>query len=66
MFYVDAIQVLQEVGGDIDAAIEFLIEEQGAEYLTGGKKLPSPTDISHGNVRLVHIFSNSRQIFVAL
>ncbi|XP_057482510.1 OVARIAN TUMOR DOMAIN-containing deubiquitinating enzyme 7-like isoform X2 [Actinidia eriantha] len=44
-------QVLQEVGGDIDAAIEFLIEEQGAEYLIGGKNLPSPTDISHGDNR---------------
>ncbi|KAA8531677.1 hypothetical protein F0562_006606 [Nyssa sinensis] len=43
-------QVLLQVGGDVDAAIEFLIAEQGTEeYLAGSDKLSSLADTSHGD-----------------
>ncbi|XP_059623909.1 OVARIAN TUMOR DOMAIN-containing deubiquitinating enzyme 7 [Cornus florida] len=43
-------QVLQQVGGDVDAAIEFLIAEQGTEeYLVESDNLPCPADSSHGD-----------------
>ncbi|CAL5324635.1 unnamed protein product [Camellia sinensis] len=45
-------QVLQQVDGDVDAAIEFLIAEEGnKEYLVESDKLPCPADTSHGNGR---------------
>lgn len=44
-------QVLQEVDGDVDAAIEFLIAEGNKEYLVESDKLPCPADTSHGNGR---------------
>ncbi|KAJ0096596.1 hypothetical protein Patl1_28648 [Pistacia atlantica] len=43
-------QVLLEVGGDTDAAIEFLVAEQGAEDYTVENNLsPCHMDISHGD-----------------
>ncbi|KAL7231779.1 hypothetical protein ACSBR2_009919 [Camellia fascicularis] len=43
-------QVLQQVDGDVDAAIEFLIAEEGnKEYLVESDKLPCPADTSHGD-----------------
>ncbi|KAH7850888.1 hypothetical protein Vadar_004224 [Vaccinium darrowii] len=42
-------QVLQQVGGDVDAANEFLIAEQATEdYLAESDELSRPTDTSHG------------------
>lgn len=61
-----AFQVLQQVGGDVDAANEFLIAEQATEdYLAESDELSRPTDTSHGNGQLVHI-SLSRHFFGAL
>ncbi|XP_030975072.1 OVARIAN TUMOR DOMAIN-containing deubiquitinating enzyme 7 isoform X1 [Quercus lobata] len=46
-------QVLGQVYGDVDAAIEFLIAEQGAEeYLVQTDSLPDQVDTSYGNVRV--------------
>ncbi|XP_058227730.1 OVARIAN TUMOR DOMAIN-containing deubiquitinating enzyme 7 isoform X2 [Rhododendron vialii] len=42
-------QILQEFGGDVDAANEFLIAEQAtADYLAESDKLSCPADSSHG------------------
>ncbi|XP_052197477.1 OVARIAN TUMOR DOMAIN-containing deubiquitinating enzyme 7 isoform X3 [Diospyros lotus] len=42
-------QVLHQVGGDVDAAIEFLIAERGSEdFSVESDKIPSPADTSHG------------------
>lgn len=47
-------QVLGQVYGDVDQAIEFLIAEQGTgDYLVQNDSLPAQEDISHGNGRLV-------------
>lgn len=47
-------QVLGQVYGDVDQAIEFLIAEQGTgDYLVQNDSLPGQEDISHGNGRLV-------------
>lgn len=49
-------QVLLEVGGDTDAAIEFLVAEQGAEDYTVENNLsPCHMDISHGNGQSVYL-----------
>ncbi|KAK4584682.1 hypothetical protein RGQ29_022415 [Quercus rubra] len=46
-------QVLGQVYGDVDAAIEFLIAEQGAEeYPVQTDSLPDQVDTSYGNVRV--------------
>ncbi|KAF8406293.1 hypothetical protein HHK36_008378 [Tetracentron sinense] len=45
-------QVLQQLDGDVDAAIEFLVAEQGIdEDLVENDKLPCQTDTSYGNGR---------------
>ncbi|KAL6961465.1 ubiquitinyl hydrolase 1, partial [Sarracenia purpurea var. burkii] len=45
-------QVLQQVIGDVEEAIEFLIAEQGTEENSvETDKLPSPEDTSHGDSR---------------
>lgn len=45
-----AFQILQQVGGDVDAANEFLIAEQAtSDYLAESDKLSCPADTSHGN-----------------
>lgn len=47
-------QVLVQVDGDVDAAIEFLVAEQGTEECSEQTDLPSnKTDTSYGNGRLV-------------
>ncbi|XP_075652820.1 OVARIAN TUMOR DOMAIN-containing deubiquitinating enzyme 7 isoform X2 [Castanea sativa] len=46
-------QVLGQVYGDVDAAIEFLIAEQGAEeYPVQTDSLPDQVDTSYGNARV--------------
>ena len=50
-------QVLQEFGGDVDAAIEFLIAEQETkESENDDNDIPSENNISNGN------FSISRHV----
>lgn len=39
-------QVLLQVGGDVDAAVEFLVAEQAAEIYSG---INNDADTSHGN-----------------
>lgn len=50
-------QVLLQVDGDVDAAIEFLVAEQGTEECSvqtdAHDSPPNSTDTSHGNGRLV-------------
>lgn len=47
-------QVLVQVDGDVDAAIEFLVAEQGTEEFSEQTDSPSnKTDTSYGNGRLV-------------
>ena len=54
LFLLFSSQVLGQVYGDVDAAIEFLIAEQGAEeYPVQTDSLPDQVDTSYGNVRSV-------------
>ena len=54
LFLLLSCQVLGQVYGDVDAAIEFLIAEQGTEeYLVQTDSLPGQADTSYGNGRSV-------------
>ena len=50
------LQVLLQVDGDVDAAIEFLVAEQGTEeYTAANDSLTCEADGSYGNAWSVHV-----------
>lgn len=52
-------QILQQVGGDVDAAIEFLIAEKTTEeYVVKNGEAPCTAETSNGNGWLVHFCCN--------
>ncbi|KVI04489.1 hypothetical protein Ccrd_017193 [Cynara cardunculus var. scolymus] len=62
-------QVLLQVDGDVDAAIEFIIVDQGTEeYLVENDRVTFPVDTSHGNDndQLIHFFSYAGYIYRVL
>lgn len=60
LMYVFSYQVLGQVHGDVDLAIEFLIAEQGTEdCLVKTDSFPGQADTSNGNGRSV-VFALSR------